>query len=1188
MTEIAAEGTKCASCGRVNRAARKFCAGCGAPLVVQCSACGAANEPDELFCGECGSQLEGGAGFAPAREAHAVDASVERRVVSVLFADLVGHTSFSEGRDAEDVRELLSRYFETARMVIERYGGVIEKFIGDAVMAVWGTPTAREDDAERAVRAALELVAAVTGLRTELETPELTARAAVLTGEAAVTLGAEGQGMVAGDLVNAASRVQGVAQPGTVVVGETTRRASEAAIAYADAGIHELKGREDPMQVWRALRVTAGRAGNLRWGGVEPPFVGRERELRLVRELFHASADERKAQLVSVVGIAGIGKSRLAWELYKYGDGLAQTVRWHQGRCLAYGEGVTYWALTEMLRMRLGVAEGEDTAAARAKLEAGLDLHVGDPEERAWIEPRLAHLLALDERDAGEQSDLFAGWRLFFERIAEHDPVVLVFEDMQWADGPLLNFIDYLLEWSRNHPIFVLALARPELAERHPTWAAAKRNSSSLTLEPLSRVAMEELLDGFVPGLPEKLRLQVLDSAEGVPLYAVETVRMLLDRGLLEQRGDEYHVIGSIDSLDVPETLHALIAARLDGLPPEQRRAAQLASVLGKTFTKRALAAVAESAGSELEGLLDALVRKEILSLQADPRSPERGQYGFVQDLLRQVAYETLPRRERKGLHLSAAAYLKQEWLDGDEDVVEIVASHYLTALELDPGGSDAAEVRANAVDTLTQAGERAASLAANEAAQRYFEGALELADQDVRQAELHEQAGRMAAFGTRTAQARSHFEQAIALYDSVGRPLAGVRVAAELGQLTWNQEGDIERAVVDMERSFEVLAGEERSLELATLAAQLARVLFFSGRVEEAMARNELALEIAEALELPEVLSQALNTKSVFLDGLGRHQEAQLLLRYALDLALANDLSGAALRAYNNLANDAEARGRSKEALDTFRAMSELAQRVGNGESARRADIQTIRVLIARGEWDEALELADELSRSDDDDSAAVRADLAFQPFFVFLLRGELDDARGRFEAWVEFVDQGDVQMRAVHRFCEALLLLAERRPAEAIAPAEEVLASSLGIGHWTTTAGLEVGLEAAAALGDAEKLDELLALIESAPPGHLTPYERALGARFGAHRAIGQGDSVTASAGFRAAADILREVEKPFELAVVLLEHAELLVAERRAEEAGALTDEARAIFERLRATPWLERLDRIPILAPEAVTE
>jgi class 3 adenylate cyclase len=276
MTEIAAEGTKCASCGRVNRAARKFCAGCGAPLVVQCSACGAANEPDELFCGECGSQLEGGAAFAPAREAHAVDSSVERRVVSVLFADLVGHTSFSEGRDAEDVRELLSRYFETARVVIERYGGVIEKFIGDAVMAVWGTPTAREDDAERAVRAALELVAAVTGLRTELETPELTARAAVLTGEAAVTLGAEGQGMVAGDLVNAASRVQGVAQPGTVVVGETTRRASEAAIAYADAGIHELKGREDPMQVWRALRVTAGRAGNLRWGGVEPPFVGRE------------------------------------------------------------------------------------------------------------------------------------------------------------------------------------------------------------------------------------------------------------------------------------------------------------------------------------------------------------------------------------------------------------------------------------------------------------------------------------------------------------------------------------------------------------------------------------------------------------------------------------------------------------------------------------------------------------------------------------------------------------------------------------------------------------------------------------------------------------------------------------------------------------------------------------------------
>jgi predicted ATPase/class 3 adenylate cyclase len=1185
MAEIAAERTNCSSCGRANRPGRKFCAACGAALLHACPACGAANEPDESFCGECGSPLD--ATVVPAR-AHAPTSAVERRVVSVLFADLVGHTSFSEGRDAEDVRELLSRYFETSRTVIERYGGTVEKFIGDAVMAVWGTPIAREDDAERAVRAALELVTSVTSLGSELEAPELTARTAVLTGEAAVTLGAEGQGMVAGDLVNTASRVQGVAEPGTVVVGETTRRASEAAIAYADAGLHELRGREDRLQLWRALRVTAGRAGSLKWDGVEPPFVGRERELRLVKELFHASADEHKAHIVSVIGIAGVGKSRLAWELYKYVDGLAQTIRWHRGRCLAYGEGVTYWALAETVRTRAGIAEGEEASSARDKLREALAFHIDDADERDWIEPRLAHLLALEElQAAGDLPDLFAGWRLFLERIAEREPVVLVFEDMQWADGPLLEFIAHLLEWSRNHPIFVLALARPELSDRHPQWALARRNSTTLALDPLSNAAMEELLDGFVPGLPDDLRRQILDSSEGVPLYAVETVRMLLDRGLLEQHGSEYRLTGPVTLLEVPETLHALIAARLDDLATAERRVLQDASVVGKSFNKAALAAVAEKSESELDPLLESLVRKEILSLQMDARSPERGQYAFLQDLLRQVAYDTLSRKERKGRHLAAAAYLEQQWLDGEQDVIEIVASHYLSALELDPKAADADDIRAKGLTTLKEAGERASSLAASENAQRYLEQALELADDPAVEAELHEHAGRMAMLRVRTAEARSHFEQAIALYDAVGRPLAGVRVTAALGLLTWNQEGDIERAAVDMERAFEVLANEERSLELATLAAQLARVLFFSGRVDEAMARNELALGIAEALELPEVLSHALNTKSVLLNGLGRHQEARLLLRYALELALANDLSEAALRAYNNLAGEAGAQDRSREELEHLRAMSELAHRVGDRESGRQADTWMTRTLIDRGEWDEALERADELSGTDDD-SPAIRADLALQPFFVLLQRGELEEARRRWETSAEFVDESDVQLRAADRFFEALLLLAESRPAEAIAPAEEVLACSLGIGHWTAKAGLEVGLEAAAALGDAGKVDELLSLIESAPPGHLSPYMRAVGARFSARRAGNQGDTVTASAGFRAAANLLREIEKPFELAVVLLEHAEWHVAEGRASDAAELSEEARAIFERLRATPWLERLDRIPTAAVAGVVE
>ena len=370
------------------------------------------------------------------------------------------------------MRELLSRYFDTAKTLIGRYGGTVEKFIGDAVMAAWGTPAATEDDAERAVRAALDLVAAVEVLGHEVGAPELAARAGVMTGETAVTLGAEGEGMVAGDLVNTASRVQSAAEPGTVLVGEATRRASEAAIAYQAAGAHELKGKSEPVELWRALRVISERKGAHRSVGLEAPFVGRDRELRLVKDLFHASADERKAHLVSVTGIAGIGKSRLAWEFSKYIDGLADDVYWHRGRCLAYGEGVTYWALADMIRMRSRIAEDEPPDSALRKLRATLSEHLLDAGERSFVEPRLAQLLGLEEHRAADKADLFAAWRLFFERLADAFPTVLLFEDLQWADASLLDFVEYLLEWSRSSPLYVVTLARPELAERRPTWGA--------------------------------------------------------------------------------------------------------------------------------------------------------------------------------------------------------------------------------------------------------------------------------------------------------------------------------------------------------------------------------------------------------------------------------------------------------------------------------------------------------------------------------------------------------------------------------------------------------------------------------------------------------------------------------------------------------------------------------------------
>ena len=455
----------------------------------------------------------------------------ERRHVSVLFADLVGFTSLSEQRDAEDVRELLGEYFATARTVIGRYGGSIEKFIGDAVMAVWGVRAIHENDAERAVRAALELVDEVAAFGERSGIPGLRARAGVLTGEAAVNLDADGEGMVAGDLVNTASRVQSVAEPGSVFVGESTRSASEAAIEYDDAGTHQLKGKPEPLRLWRAARVIAGAGGALRPTGLEPPFVGRDRELRLLKEFVHATSAEGRARLLSVVGLAGVGKSRLAWEFFKYIDGLTETIWYQRGRCLAYGDGVAFAALTEMVRMRTGILENESPDTADRNSDQSVDEFIHDDEERAWVEPRVAHLLGLEERAGADPRDLYAAWRVFFERIALQHTTLLLFEDLQWADSGLLDFIEYLLEWSRNSPIMVVTLARPELGERRPGWGTGKRGLTSLFLEPLSNEAMSELLNGMVPGLPQDLGALILDRAAGVPLYAVETVRMLIDQG---------------------------------------------------------------------------------------------------------------------------------------------------------------------------------------------------------------------------------------------------------------------------------------------------------------------------------------------------------------------------------------------------------------------------------------------------------------------------------------------------------------------------------------------------------------------------------------------------------------------------------------------------------------------------------
>jgi class 3 adenylate cyclase/tetratricopeptide (TPR) repeat protein len=1159
----------CPSCGAENAAAQKFCGECGTALAAICESCGAANAPGQKFCGECGAPLavpEGAAPVAPR--------VTERRIVSVLFADLVGFTAASESRDAEDTRELLTRYFDLARTLITRYGGTVEKFIGDAVMAVWGTPTAREDDPERAVRAALDLVAAVPDLD-----PKLRARAGVLTGEAAVTLGAEGQGMVAGDLVNAASRIQSAAEAGTVLVGESTRRASEAAIAYEDAGLHELKGKTEPVELYRALRVTAGRAGALKSVGLEPPLVGRDRELRLIKELFHAAAEEHKAHLVSVLAVGGHGKSRLFWEFFKYIDGVAEQIAWHRGRCLAYGEGVTYWALAEMVRMRADIVEGEEIGSARSKLRAAVDRYVPDPGEREWVEPRLAHLLGLEERQVHEREDLFAGWRLFFERIAEAAPVVLVFDDMQWADASLLDFVEYLLEWSRNHPIFILTLARPELVQRYPQWGAGKRGFTSLSLEPLSEAAMEQLIEGFVPGLPDELRARILERAEGVPLYAVETVRMLLDRGLVAQEGSVYRPTGPIEALDVPETLHALIAARLDGLEPEERQLLQDASVIGKTFTKQAVAAVGGEAEDRLEPLLTSLVRKEVLSIQSDPRSPERGQYGFLQDLVRFVAYEMLAKRDRKVRHLRAADYLEELFGAGELEVVEVVASHYVAAYEAAPDDEGAAGTKAKAADMLSRAGERAASLAASAEAQRYFVQSAQLADEPLVEAELYERAGEMATNAARLDEAQAHYQRAIQLFEEIGATHPAARVAARLGDIEW-RGGRIEVAIERMERAFKVLSGDEPDADFVALAAQLGRLHTFRGNLDRASEMLEIALTLSEALLLPEILVQAMNSYGVISTFRDRPETAEALFRHSLKLALECDLPTPALRVYNNLADGLCRRDRYEEALPYYASGIALARKVGNRLFESTLLGESTLALMHTGRWDDALAAVAEIP----DSHFAALSTPGVVPAEIQVARGRVDEARRYLALLSHLEGSADVQQRTIFAEGRAVLLRAEGRYEEALAAAEELLdvIGILGAGYQSAKAGLVHALEINFALGRIDEVEELLRRIESLRPGELSPFLRAHAARLRGR--------LGGEAAFKKAAGIFREFGLVFWLAVTQLEHGEWLVAQGRAEEAQPLLAEASETFEPLEAEPYLERIAAVrrplaaePVSAP-----
>jgi len=1193
----------CDRCGALLEDGDLFCGDCGAPVSAGCPTCGEPLTPGKRFCRRCGATLFDAAP-APSPTARAPvsppgrDSAAERRVCSVLFCDVVGFTPLSEARDPEAVRELLSQYFAVARTVIGRYGGVVEKFIGDAVMAVWGTPVATEGDAERAVRAALDLVAAVAELGAGSGLPGLAARAGVVTGEVAVNLRAVGEGMVAGDAVNTASRVQAAAEPGSVLVDAPTQRLTGSAIGFTDAGEHQLKGKTEPRRLWRATRVLSAVGGAQRVDGLEAPLTGRDAELRTIKDLFHAAADRRVPRLVLISGPAGVGKSRLGWEFEKYADGLKAEVWWHRGRCLSYGEGVAFWALAEIVRQRLAIAEEDPAEVAAAKLAAGLNRFVPDPAEQAYAGLRLGRLLGVasagDSGDALSREELFAGWRLFFERLAAENPVVLLVEDAQYADTGLLDFLDHLIDWVRDLPVYVLVFARPELGQARPGFGAG-RNRSTLTLDPLDAASMDLLVDALVPGMPPAARSAITRQAQGIPLFAVETVRSLIDQDVVQPVEGVYRLTGDVGELAVPDSLHALLAARLDALDPEARRLIADAAVLGSSFPAEALIVVSGQDEAVVRAALADLVRREVLSVSADPRSPERGSYQFAQQMLRQVAYDTLSRRDRKARHLAVAAHLRQAFPGDGEEVTEVIARHYLDALHAIPDDPDAAEIRGQAITALTRAAERAERTGAPAQAAASFAAAARLSPPpaaDGAPAGLWERAAQAALADASYPVAVEYAEHARAHYLRRGQDRAAARVQALAGRALslWGRHAE---AREQLTAAVEVLR-EGPDTDTVSAMTLLAMLEVFAGSPDADRLSAE-SLTLGQALDVgPGQLAELLVTRGLYHLLAERRPQAVSYFREGARLAAQAGDSFTSGRALLNLA-DTLMPSDPAAALDAARTGAGHLRRTGQRRHLSAATMNIAESLLQIGDWDAA---EAEITQALDSDALADMEDVICDRGWLAALRGDVGTAEAMRTALQNYRSSEDPQDQALTGLLEAFAAAARRQPAEALRHARAILAhaEALGISAVSPRWAWPLAARCAHELADTAAVRDLLALLDSFPVGHLAPMLRAERELVRARLAASDGDAGAAGS-FTAAIAGLREQSTPYHLAHGLLDRAEYLLVSGNPEAAGdaetasdaaaaaAAIGEARDLAGNLRCQPLLDRADAL--LPPYSAT-
>jgi class 3 adenylate cyclase/tetratricopeptide (TPR) repeat protein len=866
----------------------------------------------------------------------------ERKVVTVLFADLVGFTARAEVLDPEDVEAILSPYHERLRLELERFGGTVEKFIGDAVMALFGAPLAHEDDPERAVRAALAI------RDWAREEGEVQVRIAVNTGEALINLGARlasGEGMAAGDVVNTTARLQSAGPVNGVLVGETTYRATRQAIDYCGADAVEAKGKTVPVRVWEAVaarsRVTSEAVS------VSSPLVGRERELAVLSELLVRVRDESSPQLVTLVGVPGIGKSRLVYELMQVVERGGVLTYWRRGRSLPYGEAVPLWALSEIVKAQTGILEGDSAEAVQDKLHDEVSRLFPEAREAAWIESQLRPLarVAPEGEQGGDRRDeSFAAWRRFLEGMAEHRPLVLVFEDLHWADDELLDFIDHLIEWASGVPILIVGTARPELLERRSAWGGGKLNVTTLSLAPLSEADTSRLLASLLerPLPAAERQTELLARAGGNPLYAEQYAQLLRE--------------GADDAdLTVPESIQGVIAARLDLLPPEEKALLQDAAVLGKVFW---LGSVVDGRSPNVaEAALHALDRKGFVRRARASSVADESEYTFLHLLIRDVAYGQIPRGVRAEKHRRAAEWI--ESLGRPDEHAETLAYHYLSALELARASRQPTDELANrARHALREAGDRAAALNAFDAAARSYASALELwPPNDAERPRLLLAYGTMLAIGQESGE--EELELAASALLDLGDSEHAARAELLLADSDW-RAAQRDAADAHLERAVHLVEDTPSSPAKATVLSEVSRFHMLGGRFDDAIQIGRQALEMASELGLDEVRAHALNnigSARVNAGDTGGINDLEQSIKITDEIG-----SPESLRGYNNLFANHVSIGQLDKAAAAVRAGLPLAERFGNAvATARWLRFERIHIAYWEGRWNEASATIDE-----------------------------------------------------------------------------------------------------------------------------------------------------------------------------------------------------------------------------------